>query len=246
MQETVTARGGFLPTVVGALTLRDEVYRAAGDDPQPIRRGLIFVVAVGLISAAASVIGAALSWWTTPNMTALKETVASGVLGMPWAKQLPPEALAEAQKSMNQTMDMVFGIIGAVMPSVPKALTSLITQPLGMVLFWLVFGALAFVFAHLLAGKGTLSQTLGATALAAAPAILGVVQVVPNVTVAGLTTWSLVCMYLALKNTHRLTPGRAFWATLLPIVTLGLFLVLLAGGVAAVVAFVLSAGGGTR
>ena len=40
MEEVVTERAGFLPTVVGALTFRDEVYRAAAEQPQPVRRDL--------------------------------------------------------------------------------------------------------------------------------------------------------------------------------------------------------------
>ena len=243
MQEVVTERAGFLPTVVGALTFRDEVYRAAAEQPQPVRRGLVFIVTVGVITALAAVVGAALTTWTSPNMMALKTAVMDGVMSMPWTKELPPEQLAEAQRNMAQVMDTVWSVIGAVVPSVPTALVGVITQPVSMVVFWLVFGAVAHLFARLLAGHGTLAQTYGATALAAAPTLLGVVKVIPTVQAAGLTTWALICTYLALKQAHGLTPGRAFWATVLPMVAFGLFVMVVAGGVAALVVAAVSAGG---
>jgi hypothetical protein len=243
MEDVVTERGGFLPTVAGALTFRDEVYRAAAEQPQPVRRGLVFIVTIGVITALAAVVGAALSTWTSPNMAALKTTIIDGVMSMPWTKELTPEQLAEAQRNMTQVMDTVWQIIGAVVPNVPAALVGVITQPVSMILFWLVFGAVAHLFARLLAGHGTLAQTYGATALAAAPALLGVVKVIPTVQAAGLTTWALICTYLALKHAHGLTPGRAFWATVLPMVVFGLFVMLVAGSVAAVIAAAVSAGG---
>jgi hypothetical protein len=42
-------------------------------------------------------------------------------------------------------------------------------------------------------------------------------------------TWVLICRYVALKQAHRLTWGRAFWATVLPILVLGLVGLILAG-----------------
>ena len=117
-------------------------------------------------------------------------------------------------------------------PTPANSLLGIITKPLGLILGWLVYGVLAMGAARLLGGRGTLNQTLGATALAAAPQMLTLLTVLPFVTVAGLGTWSLLCNYVALRTVHDLSWPRAVWAALLP----GLVLLLLALALGFVVA----------
>jgi hypothetical protein len=74
-------------------------------------------------------------------------------------------------------------------------------------------------------GSGTLTQTLGCTALAAGAQVLSLIKVVPYASVSGVLLMTLVANYLALRIAHELSPRRAFWAT----VAAPLLLVVVAG-----------------
>jgi hypothetical protein len=128
--------------------------------------------------------------------------------------------------------------VRAFQPTVLKSVGGLVLRPAAMVFAWLVFGVLAHASARMLSGTGSLGQTLGATALATAPQLLGAVHVLPYVQATGLGIWSVICAFLALKSAHGLSPGRAFWATLIPLLLIGLVTAAVGAGVAA--AFVLS------
>lgn len=245
MNDSTIADDGFVSTAVAAMTLREDVFRARSFDPRAFQRGLVFVLLVGLVAGLAGVVGAALTTWTSPSMTVLRDAITEGIMGMPWQEQVPPEVLAEVQRQMQQNLDIVFGILEWVTPNLPSALAGVILQPLGMVIFWLLFGLLAHFAARMLSGTGSLAQTYGGTALSAAPQVLGVVQVLPYVQTAGLATWSLICAYLAIKQVHGLSPARAFWATLAPFLLFAL-LALLLGISAAALALSLANIGGQR
>jgi len=47
--------------------------------------------------------------------------------------------------------------------------------------------------------------------------------------------WGLLCSFVALKAAHKLSGGRAFWAAILPVVTIWLLALLL--GVAMTIVF---------
>ncbi|MFQ5814054.1 MAG: Yip1 family protein, partial [Anaerolineae bacterium] len=108
-----------------------------------------------------------------------------------------------------------------------RAALGLLINPLLLVIGWLIYGLWADAFATTLGGKANLGQTYGCTALAVSPRLLSLIAVLPYAAVGGVaTTWSLVCNYLALKNAHGLSPGRAFWATILSLITAALILLL--------------------
>jgi len=129
-------------------------------------------------------------------------------------------------------------------PDITNAALKIVTLPLGLAFVWLLYGLLAHLFARLLGGQEGLSQTLGCTALAVAPQLLNLATFLPYVAVGSVvSTWTLLCRYVALKTCHRLTWGRALAATLLPYIV---FLVVVSfitclGGAAAALIF----GGGT-
>ena len=105
---------------------------------------------------------------------------------------------------------------------------NIVLFPVGMILLWLVWGVVAHLAARLLGGKGTLSQTLGATALAEAPQLLSLVTVIPFVVVGGVIgTWQMICRYTALKTVHGLSWQRAVVATLLPAIVFGILIAVL-------------------
>lgn len=213
---------------IDALLLRDKAYRSIGESPTPFTRGLVFVVSVGLIVALVSVIGAILVQATSPNLGAIQDAVWEGMQAMPWVEQIPSDQRGEVMQAVRRSYDIGWQIARMFVPSIRNALVNVILNPIAMVVGWLVYGLLAFLSARALGGRGRLDQTYGATALAAAPRLLGVVNVLPYVETAGLGVWALICNYLAIKNTHDLSPWRSFWATVIPFILLFLFVIGLA------------------
>ena len=144
----------------------------------------------------------------------------------------------EGKKQLSRRNFLVTGgtvvAVDALIATTPaKAVAGVLATPLQMVVGWLAVGVLAHAAARLLGGRAALSQTLGATSLATAPQMLGVVRVVPDVTTAGLGVWGLVCLYVAIKTAHELDTRRAFWATALATIVPFALLFLVAAAVAA-------------
>lgn len=220
----------FAKLVVQALFLRTDAYEEIREARNPFIDGLLIIVIIGVIVAFAGLVGTVLKWASTPDTEAVQETVYAGLTEMPWYQETT-ELAPDFADSFEQWFEMgrTFVRFGG-MSSPGSAAGNIILTPLGLLVGWLIYGLLAHVFARLLKGEATLSQTLGATALAVAPHILKVAELVPFVSVGGVVgTWMLICRYVALKQAHRLTWGRAFWATVMPVVILGLVGLILAG-----------------
>jgi hypothetical protein len=221
------------------LFLNEAPYAEIRDGSNLVLRGLGLVVLVALAVALVGLVGTALEWATTPDMSDIQQAVLAGIEQMPWYRDLQSEP--EFREGFQQQWDMSWRfapqIFGA--PNIATAASRIILLPLGLALVWFLYGVLAHLSARLLGGQGSLSQTLGCTALAVAPQLLNLVTFIPYVVVGGVVgTWTLLCRYVALKTCHRMTWGRALAATLLPTVVLavvGLFFVCLAGAAAAAI-----------
>jgi hypothetical protein len=215
--------------VASALFLRTDAYEEMRQARSPVTTGLIIIVLVGVIVALAALVGGALEWASSPNLADIQEVVYEGIIQMPWYQETLREVPDFAQQ-YRRWYDLGWTIarwLGA--SSVSSALGNLVLTPLSFIVGWLIYGVLAHLFARLLKGEGTLGQTLGCTALAVAPQILKLTELLPYVVVGGVVgTWMLICRYVALKQAHRLTWGRAFWATVLPFVALWLLALILA------------------
>jgi hypothetical protein len=215
--------------VAGALFLRTDAYEEMRGARSPFLTGLIIIVVVGVIIAIAALVGTALEWASFPNLGDIQETVYEGIIQMPWyqetLRQVPGyDEMFRQWYELGWTLGRTFGDA-----SPGSALGGLVLTPLSLVIGWLVYGLLAHLFARLLKGEATLSQTLGCTALAVAPQLLKLAELVPYVAVGGVVgTWVLIRRYLALKQAHRFTWGRAFWATVLPFGALWLLALILA------------------
>jgi hypothetical protein len=214
--------------VVGGLFLRTDDYEEMRQARSPFLTGLIIIVIVGVIVALAVLVGTTLEWASSPSLADIQEVVYEGLIQMPWYQETLREEpgfdeIFRQQYDLGWTMARNFG---ASNPG--SALGGLVLTPLSLVIVWLVYGLLAHLFARLLKGEATLAQTLGCTALAVAPQVLKLTELVPFVAIGGVVaTWTLVCRYVALKQAHRFTWNRAFWATVLPLLALlllGLFL----------------------
>ncbi len=209
------AKPGLFRTALGAFLLQEDAYSGMRDDAQRMRRALILVVAVGLLVGVTGACGRLGEWAVSPNMDAIKAIVLSHLAQMPWYAEMSgnPEAL----QIFRQYYDLGWNSAKALAPS-PSALAGIITTPLSLLIVWLVYGVLAHLSARILGGKGSAGQTLACTALAVAPQLLNVVTVLPFAQAAGVSTWTLVCNFTAIRSVHSLSGWRALIATLLPLV----------------------------
>lgn len=197
-----------------ALFLQHEAYETLRDDNNPFVEGLFILVVVGLLVALASLVGFALEWASSPNLAEMQAVVLSNLQQMEWYQQLELQGATEALSIFQRQFDMGWQIASA-MTSPLTALASFVTKPLSLILGWLVLGVIAHALARLLGGTGNLGQTLGTTALAAAPQAVNLLAAIPFLVVAGVGTWSLLCYYMALRTVHDLSWPRAMWATVL-------------------------------
>ena len=123
------------------------------------------------------------------------------------------------------------------------AAANIILIPLALVVRWLIYGLLAYLFAHWLGGTADLSDTLGVLALAVAPQALNLLNVFPYVELGGLVAlWGVLCAYVGLKTIHNLRWNRAMSATLLPFV-LVIVVAILAGCFGSAIFSVFAKGG---
>jgi hypothetical protein len=137
-----------------------------------------------------------------------------------WMQQMPfwdmdPGAFAQFEEWYNRGWDIFPALFGA--PNLGSAAGGIVGIPLGLVIRWLVYGLLAYVFARWLGGTGNLSETLGVLALAVAPQVLNVFNLIPFVELGSLVAvWGILVAYMGIKTAHGLSWSRAVWATLLP------------------------------
>ena len=200
-----------------ALFLSEAPYTEMREVSNPVPRGLMLVVTIAVAVALAGLVGTTMEWATTPNMADIQRIVLQGIQQMPWYQEL--ESDPEFRETFRQQYELWWRIFPQMfgMPSIGQAAMGIILVPLRLSLGWLLYGLIAYLFARLLGGQGSLGQTLGCTALAVAPQLLNLAAFLPYVVVGGVVgTWMLLCRYVALKTCHRLTEGRALAATLLP------------------------------
>ena len=211
---------GFVGTLRlgwNALLLKTEAYEKMRSDPNPVVKGLILIVVVGVAIALLGLVGNLLEWASTPNLNQIMDTVFSYMKQMPWWEMAARDP--EFERIFDQLWNMNWGFVKAVSPSPGGAAANLILTPVGLVVRWLIYGLLAYLFARWLGGTADLSETLGVLALAVAPQVLNALTFFPYVTVGSVVSiWGILCAFVGLKTAHRLPWHRAFWATLLPFI----------------------------
>jgi hypothetical protein len=227
-----------------ALFLEDRAYVAMSENKSPITKGVVILIILGLALALAGFIGATLEWASSPSLDAIRETVYELNQQAPWWQFL--EADPQSMQMFEQIWEQVWQFVGFMVPTPASSLTGFISRPLGLIISWLIFGLLVHLFARILGGTALLGQTLGATSLAAAPQLLGLLTALPFVVVAGIGTWTLLCRYMAIRVTHELSWVRAMWSVLLTLLVLWLLLIILAAAGSVIAGSIMAAtfGGG--
>ena len=227
---------------LGALFLKTDSYEEMRSAPNPLAKGAKFIIVLGVIVAALMLVGSLLEWSTSRSLSDIRPIIDEEIRKMPWYEQISgqPEAVAQFEQIYNSIWQ---GIETAFGSPLLNAFLGLLTVPIGLLLRWLIYDLVAYLFARLLGGQGSLGQTLGCMALAAAPQMLSGLKFLPYVTIAGLGTWTLVCSYLALRISGQLSPWRAFWAALLPMLLLTALGVIFAAIGLATVVSIFNAGG---
>lgn len=228
-----------LRLVLQALFLNGDAYDQMRDDDNPFAEGLFLIVIIGAGTALLALIGQLLAWAGAPQLSAIKQVIWDAYQKMPWWSQAMsvPGFFDQFKRYWDLGWQIFPAMAGA--PSPAGAVLNIVIWPLAALLRWLVYGLLAFVFARLLKGTGTLNQTLGTLALAFSPMLLRGLEFIPYLVIGGvISTWQLICRYKAVRSVHGLSWGRAFWATVLPFVAYVLFWLLLGGVSAAVIAAV--------
>jgi hypothetical protein len=212
-----------------ALLLKTEAYETMRDVADPVIKGIILIIVVGVIIALFGLVGSALEWATTPDLGEIQETVFSYLREMPWwdeVTQADPKFASQFEQSWD-TAWQIFPTIGGAANVAGSAL-GIITTPLALLIRWFIYGLLAYLFARWLGGTGSLSETLGVLALAVAPQALSILTVIPYVELGSLVAiWGVLCAYVGLRTAHKLSWDRAIWATLLPFLSVLALLFLL-------------------
>jgi len=210
-----------------ALLFEEDAYEEMRTSANPVVRGLVLILVVGVVIALLGLVGTGLERASTPDLGQIQDIVGKYIAKMPfWQLEGGgPAALARFEEWYNGGWEYFPRAFGASMRW--WAALGILTTPLGLIVRWLIFGLLAHLFARWLGGEANLGETLGVTALAVAPQAINVLSLLPYVEVGSLVSvWGLLCAYLGLKTAHKLSWGRAVWATLLPFILffLGVFL----------------------
>jgi hypothetical protein len=227
-----------------ALFLRPEPYAVMRDEKSPVSKGMIILIVLGLLLALAAFIGSVLTWASSPDPAEIQSAVLNNLQQMSWWRFMAIDPQVEA--TWFQIWDQVWQIVSIFNPTPASSLAGFIIIPLGLIISWFIFALIANPIAKLFGGQGHFSQTLGTTALAAAPQLLGVLNVLPFVVLAGIGVWTLLARYMAIRVTHGLSWGRSLWVVLLTMLVIILIQFILFGAGIAVAASVMAAsfGGG--
>lgn len=215
--------------------LEEQAFLTMKHDDNPWAEGLVFTVSIGVAVGIAGLIGGLLMSASLPPADVVRDVLLAAL------NRHPQETanLPMLESLLRQLWGGYTFVAGY--DSGWQRLLVLVWTPLGMVLQWLLSGFLVHIVAKAQGGSGSFNQTLGATALMAAPALLRLFSLVPFVQVSGLllVLWSTLIIYRAVQVAHDLPWRRAALTALVPLLAL---LVLL--GVIETVAIALMSGGG--
>ncbi|MGD8518102.1 MAG: Yip1 family protein [Anaerolineae bacterium] len=203
-----------------ALLFKEDAYERMRSARNPVTQALLLIIVIGVIVALLGVIGEVLSWATTPDLNEIREVVFEYMMRMPWWQEVlraDPAAADAMRQGYEQGWRFFPMLFGA--PNIWGAFLGIIMTPIQLILYWVIYGLLAYIFARWLGGTADLSQTLGVLGLAVMPVALNALSLLPYVSLGSLVSvWSVLMAYIGLKVAHKLTWAQAVWVALLPFI----------------------------
>ena len=202
-----------------ALLLDEHAYDAVVGATRPLQRGFVALLWVLGIVLLGRLVGLGLNWLTSPQLGGIETQLREFITSLPWyadqVRQAPGFAAEFAQNYFLgwEGLRAVLGIQTPTSTGVWAGVTLLDT-----LLAWLFFGLLALWSARWMGGQGRWQQTLGAVALAYAPLLLTLIEVIPGAALplSLLFLAMLVGKYQAIKVVHGLTSGYVLAVVLIP------------------------------
>ena len=236
-----------------ALLFRHEAYVHHVSRADALKRGLALLMLVTLLAGVISLVVNVVTGLRPADVEADLENVETSVQeffeSMKPFFPIPPEfeqGFREGFRAMRPGIEigMQVGELPTPLPkpvgTVLSNLGAFLSLPFSRLAGWVGYGIWVLLVAKLLGGRATVSQTLGATALYAAPHVLDILQPVPCLGgVLGwvATVWGIAIYVKALAVANDFHVGRAIIATLLPAVILVLLALL---GLAGLLVFALA------
>ncbi len=221
----------------GALFMKQTTFDAMSEERYAFAHGFTFIVIVGALAGLARIVGAFLQYTFSPPVDQIKNTVLLHLERMPWYLQLAnPELASPARGGFAQQFSTgyeqwwrTFGDFVVPNPYSFATLSSVVTLPLYFALTWLFYGAVVHWLARRFGSEGTLGFGLGTLALATAPQIVSALTFLPQFEIGGglVALWTMLLNYIAVRTNYRLSAGRAFFVTFLPLVVFALILIIL-------------------
>lgn len=226
-----------LALVFRALFLDPAAYDELREDDNPFVEGLFLVVLIAVLTAALQFVGQLLELASLPRIADVRDLLLNALQQQSWWQELAADG--QAARLFQGAWDTIWQVLPSAFgaPDLAGGAMNLLIWPVWAVASWLLYGVLAHGFARMLSGRGTLSQTLGVTALAFTPWLLRGLEIIPFLVIGSVVnTWQLLLRYRALRTVHRLSWSGAFWATLLPFAIYLLFWLILVAIVSVIVA----------
>lgn len=202
------------PELVGkALVLEAEPFLTLAEDDNPWVEGLFLVTCVGVLLGGAHLIGGLLWTASLPPAAAVREAFLPTIQQLATQLGMASDPL-QTEAAYRELWGWGAGFLGF-QGGLARLFFALL-EPVWLVLTWLIVAITTHAAARAFGGTGTLVQTLGTSALAAAPFVLGILTVIPFVSVSALllAVWSMLIVYRAIEITHDLEWQRAALATL--------------------------------
>ncbi len=206
----------------GAVTLDDKTFADLKASPDVFKRGLMFVLVLGLfVGVVLGLVGTFQGLLTNPatEMAAIRAQIAQFIpagqsqeflANFDMGFRIAQRIMTEAKTPLPYPFQVFFQQLGHA-----------VSYPFGWFGSILLYGVVIQFFAKLLGGRGTIAQMLGITSLSVAPLALQILSFVPCLgVVLGFIAWvwSIIVYIKATASAQELTIGKAIAAIALPII----------------------------
>ncbi|MFQ6087562.1 MAG: Yip1 family protein [Candidatus Methanofastidiosia archaeon] len=204
-----------------ALFLDDSIFEEMKIDESPVKKGLIFILVIGLTVGIANFIGNSIEYSLEPTFDEVeeiwKEPLREQQKNAPWYREFLEKEKVIWDSYYEKGWEIAKFIVSIISPNPVSAFLGIFWGLLWFLFAWVFYGSLVHISARLFGGIGTLSNTLGFAALGISPHILKVVGVLPYAASAGITFWVLVIYIKGMKKAHEFNLERAILSVLLPL-----------------------------